>query len=81
MLKAVNEQEDLEFAKKAAKKKAEDVANKLREWKLKIAAQCVSAGIYEAFTYYSFPSEHWVRIRTNNPMERFSERCDDGLEL
>ena len=24
----------------------------------------------ETLTYYGFPSSHWRRIRTNNPMER-----------
>jgi putative transposase len=24
----------------------------------------------ESITYYSFPEEHWRRIRTNNPLER-----------
>ncbi len=24
----------------------------------------------ETLTYYSFPEEHWRRIRTNNPLER-----------
>lgn len=24
----------------------------------------------ETLTYYDFPSEHWRRIRTNNPLER-----------
>ncbi len=26
--------------------------------------------IIETFTYYDFPKAHWVRIRTNNPLER-----------
>ncbi len=27
-------------------------------------------GIAEILSYYSFPSQHWQRIRTNNPLER-----------
>ncbi len=30
----------------------------------------VSEGIHETFGYYSFPCEHWRKIRTNNPLER-----------
>jgi hypothetical protein len=26
--------------------------------------------VEETLTYYAFPSEHWRRIRTNNPLER-----------
>ena len=26
-------------------------------------------GVEETLTYYGFPSSHWWRIRTNNPME------------
>ena len=28
------------------------------------------AGAEETLTYMSFPQEHWLRIRTNNPLER-----------
>ena len=34
--------------------------------KLKEAAKKVEAGIEEMLTYCDFPSEHWIRIRTNN---------------
>lgn len=27
-------------------------------------------GISETVSYYTFPREHWRRIRTNNPLER-----------
>ena len=26
--------------------------------------------IKEAFTYYSFPSHRWIKLKTNSPMER-----------
>jgi transposase-like protein len=29
-----------------------------------------SEGAEETLSYYAFPSEHWRRIRTNNPLER-----------
>jgi transposase-like protein len=66
MLKAIHAQEDL----KAAKKKATDVVAKLREMKLKNAAALVENGIVETLAYMHFPREYWLRIRTNNPMER-----------
>jgi putative transposase len=27
-------------------------------------------GILETLSYTYFPQEHWIRIRTNNPLER-----------
>jgi transposase-like protein len=66
MLKAIHGQEDRE----AALKKAEDVVAKLREMKLSQAADIVENGVVETLSYMSFPSEHWTRIRTNNPLER-----------
>jgi putative transposase len=66
MLKAIHAQED----KKEALKKAAMVVKKLEEMKLGKAAGIVREGIEETLRYYEFPSEHWVRIRTNNPLER-----------
>lgn len=34
------------------------------------AAKIVSDGYMETLSYYSFPEEHWGRIRTNNGLER-----------
>jgi transposase-like protein len=66
MLKAIHAQEDLA----EARKKAKAVVSKLKAMKLKKAAEMISESIEETFMYYSFPREHWRRIRTNNPMER-----------
>jgi len=66
MLKAIHAQEDLP----SARAKAADVTAKLRSMKLKEAAALVEGGIEETFSYMHFPSEHWIRIRTNNPLER-----------
>lgn len=66
MLKAIHAQEDRE----AAKKKAVEVAQKLEEMRLGKAAAIVREGVEETLTYYFYPSEHWVRIRTNNMLER-----------
>ena len=66
MLKAIHAQEDRE----EARRKAALVAEKLHAMKLTRAAKIVDEGIEETLGYYRFPSEHWRRIRTNNPLER-----------
>ena len=68
MLKAIHAQE----SKEAAKEKAEQVAQKLREMKLSKAAQKIEGGIHETLTYMNFPCQHWTRIRTNNTIERLN---------
>lgn len=66
MLKAIHAQE----SKKAAREKARQVAEELREIKLGKAAQKVEDSIEETLTFMDFPSQHWTRIRTNNMLER-----------
>jgi transposase-like protein len=66
MLKAIHAQED----RQEARLKAESVAGKLVSMKLSKAASTVRAGVEETLSYYSFPREHWLRIRTNNMLER-----------
>lgn len=66
MLKAIHASEDLE----AAHEKARSVEVKLRDMKLHQAADILQQGIAETLSYYTFPSSHWRRIRTNNPLER-----------
>jgi len=66
MLKAIHAQED----KKEAVKKATGVVEKLKTMKLSKAAEIIKTGIEETLSYYHFPTEHWRRIRTNNPLER-----------
>ncbi len=66
MLTAIHAQED----RKEAQKKAQTVVQKLEAMKLGKAAQTLSEGIDETLSYYSFPREHWRKIRTNNPLER-----------
>jgi len=48
----------------------EDICEKLREMKLPNTAELIEEEIEETLTYYSFPDNHWVRIRTNNALER-----------
>ncbi len=38
--------------------------------KLRTAAELVEHNIHETFSFYSYPSQHWLKIKTNNPMER-----------
>jgi transposase-like protein len=66
MLKAIHAQEDLQ----AAREKAEAVVTKLKNMKLRAAAEKVREGIEETLTYYGFPEKHRRQIRTNNPLER-----------
>ena len=66
MLKAVHAQESRE----AAEIKASDVVAKLKSMKLKAAAELVGNAIHETFTFYAYPPQHWIKLKTNNPMER-----------
>ena len=66
MLKAIHAQED----KEEALRKADIVIKKLQGMKLGRAADLLKDGIEETVSYYKFPSQHWRRIRTNNPLER-----------
>ena len=68
MLKAIHAQE----SKKAAREKARAVVEELKIMKLKEAAKKVEDSIEEPLTYYDFPSEPWVKIRTNNALERLN---------
>lgn len=66
MLKAIHAQEDIE----SAREKSQAVIEKLKSMKLHEAAKKVEAGIEETLTYMHFPREHWIKIRTNNGLER-----------
>jgi putative transposase len=66
MPKAIHAQEDLA----AARDKVQAVLEKLRGMKQKSAADLLEKIVEQTLTYYHFPSEHWRRIRANNPMER-----------
>ena len=68
MLKAIHSQE----CKSAAREKAAQAAQKLRERKLSAAAKKLEDGIDETLTYMDFPSQHWSRIRTNNTIQRLN---------
>src|SRR5262245_40450387 len=65
MLKAIHASEDIV----AVREKAIRVIEKLRALRLTKAAELAEAAVEETLTYYTFPEEHWRRIRTNNPLE------------
>jgi putative transposase len=66
MLKAIHAQEDIQ----SAREKAESIVQKLRAMKLGEAATKIEKSIEETLTYMKFPREHWIKIRTNNGIER-----------
>ena len=68
MLKAIHAQENRE----ASMEKAKTVIGTLKEMKLKEAAKKIEDSIEETLTYTCFPSEHWLKIRTNNTIERIN---------
>jgi transposase-like protein len=66
MLKAIHAQED----RKAAAEKMASVIAELRAMKLARAAELLEQSGHETLTYYAFPDSHWLKLRTNNPLER-----------
>ena len=66
MLKAIHAQE----SRSAAMVKAQDVIDKLKAMQLAQAAELVAHAIEETLAYYAFPSQHWIKLKTNNPKER-----------
>ena len=66
MLKAIHAQEN----RAAAEKKMADVVADLRAQRLNKAADLVEEKGAETLTYYGFPDSHWIKLRTNNPLER-----------
>ena len=68
MLKAIFAQEN----KDACQHKTQEVVEYLRKTKLGSAAKTLEDGIAETLTYTKYPAEHWLRIRTNNGIERIN---------
>ena len=58
--------------KTAAKERARAVVSKLRDMKLKEAAKKVEDSIVETLTYMDFPIAHWIKLRSNNVIERLN---------
>ena len=68
MLKAIHAQE----SKRAAREKARAVVAELRAMKLLAGAKKVEDSVEETLIYYDFLSEHRLKIRTNNVIERLN---------
>jgi putative transposase len=66
MLKAIHAQENRD----TAAGKAEAVVAELRRQRMAKAAYLVEQHVGETLTYYAFPDSHWIKLRTNNPLER-----------
>ena len=66
MLKAIHAQENCQ----AASRKAAEVIADLKAKKLSKAAELVESHIEETFSFYAFPDQHWIKLKTNNPLER-----------
>lgn len=64
-LKAIHGQENVT----AARSKAAEIIKAFGKL-LPAAMKILSAGVEETLTYYKYPEPYWVRIRTNNAMER-----------
>src|SRR5260370_41120809 len=54
---------------KAGAEKAFDLFVKTYEAKYPKAAECLAKDREALLTFYDFPGEHWVHIRTTNPIE------------
>src|SRR5215217_6651388 len=65
-LKAIHAQEN----RAAAEAKANAVVEELRDLRMARAAELVETHVGETLTYYAFPDCHWIKLRTNNPLER-----------
>lgn len=65
-LKAILGQE----SQATAARKAEEVAAALRQQKLSKAADLPEASGHVAPVCYGLPDGHWIKPRTNNPLER-----------
>ena len=54
----------------AAEAKAKAVVEESHGLRITRAAELVEAHVGETLTYYAFPDCHWIKLRTNNPLER-----------
>jgi transposase-like protein len=66
MLQAIHAQED----RRAAESKAKEIVTRLKEMKLRTAAERVEQKVGETLTCYAYPSTYGRQVRTNNPLER-----------
>ncbi len=66
MLKAIHARE----SRKAAAEKTAAVIAELRAMKPTRAAELLEESGHETMTCYGFPDSHWIKLGTNNPLER-----------
>ena len=66
MLKAIHAQESRE----AAAENMAAVIAELHAKRLGKAAELLEEHGHETLTYYGYPDSHWLKLRTNNPLER-----------
>ena len=66
MLKVIHAQE----TRDAAQEKARAVTDELLRQRMKRAAELVDDHVGDTFTCYAFPDRHWIKLKTNNPLER-----------
>lgn len=57
-------------SREAAAEKAAVVIAELRRQRMGKAADLLEERIQETLTFYVFPDSHWIKLRTNNPLER-----------
>jgi transposase-like protein len=67
-LKAIYAQESVEEARAKAQRLQEKYGTRFPE-----AVKVLLEGLEETFTFYRFPRGHWIRIRTNNLLERLNK--------
>lgn len=72
MLKAIHTQED----RRAADEKMQAVITDLRTMKLAKAAELLEENGHETLIYYGFPDSRWIKLRTNNPLERIMREIE-----
>ena len=65
MLKAIHAQE----SRDAGQEKADTVTGELQRQRMTRAAELVEESIGETLTYSAFPDSHWIKFRTNNPLD------------
>ena len=58
--------------REAAMEKGKQAAERLRSMSLVLAAKRLEEGLEETLTFMEFPSQHWLKIRTNNMLERLN---------
>jgi hypothetical protein len=68
MLKAIHAQE----SRRAAQSKATEIVARLKEMKLRTAAELVEQKVSETMTYYAYPSTHWRQLRTTDEKFKLS---------